>query len=285
MGLGITARYRRCAKYWDKHLKLCRDFQENCLLDFNKPKASIAIFGAGRLLDVNLEAVKSKFTSVSLYDADPTCLRSWKKQFLDFSGKSDFRVMDLTASLEQWTRDLKFFLESTPSKTIEALTSYLEKLTPLNPTEIRPVDVVISLNLLSQIPVYWRDRANFLIKKIWQIDTKPNGQYENSNLQQALNKTLRLLQEQHLNLLLGSQAERIIFISDIEWYYYTHYQAQWQSETAIWLEEDLIKLLSSTAKYQLSKQDSWLWHIAPQGLEEKDYGAIHKVRALELRKK
>lgn len=282
MGLGIESRHQRCRSYWSKHLEFCKKFQSEALTDIATKSASCTVLGAGRLLDLNVDLISKKSVLISLYDADPSCKSTWKATFKNFYGQTNFRIQDLTGILDEWTLELKDFLISNHPQD-SALVNFLANLKLKSAPQLEASDIVISLNILSQIPVYWRDRVHSLVKNYWSIITNPDGCYASKRLQEALEATFRLLQEQHLELLSNSQSKKIILITDEEWFYYTQDQSEWQSEQALWFGPDLKNYLAKQLpNYKTTKNESWLWHLAPQFVEQADYGVIHRVQAFAL---
>lgn len=280
MGVGIESRQLRCAEAWRRHLHFSKQFQAEA---FNKDQGrdlTLSILGAGRLLDVNLRGALEKYARIALYDADPGVLSTWKRQVgaLGAKGRVDFHLTDLTGSLDIWTASLKLFLKSAqirgPAALAEFLSSYRTGRSPI--AELH-CDTLVSLNLLSQIPIYWRDRVHEMVKKAWGIDMDASGQYE-PELQSALDHTMKALEVQHLELLAASTARRVILITDVFFFYYRKDLSPWQCEPALSLDEEQ----RIPRGFNVTRKDSWLWHLAPQGIEHPDHGELHEVHAWEL---
>ena len=254
MGLGIEARAGRCAEQWKLHLENTRKFQAEALANLVE-RDSLAVLGAGRLLDLNLDLAR-EFKSVDLYDADPTCQPAWSKLQRALAPKTAVtgRVCDLTASLESWTRDLR----------AGKIDSFKTQSFSFN----KKYDAIISLNLLSQIPIYWRDRFDQIVR----------GRDLPAEANQVLHDSMRELQLQHLNLLASSGAKAVIIISDLHFFAYQRDQALWETEDALFVDYPF-----RLPGYKRDLHDSWLWHIAPQGIEAADHGWIHEVRAESFR--
>lgn len=268
MGLGIEARYRRAKKFWTNHVELCKAFQAKSLEGYRQG-GKVAICGAGPLIDINIPLVKGIFSEVALYDANPTLKRKWRREF---SGLTvDCRVCDLTGALDKWTSDIKELLKAHPNE--EKLTIFLSSLDADGLAPPLHADVVFSINLLSQLPIYWRDRVHMLLKRHLSLDTDNRGNFREP-LQAALEQSMMQLQARHLDLLTRSGAKRIILISDLEFLYYRSDVAAWQPERALYV--DLPRGING---YNVALMDGWFWHIAPQGIEEAQYGCFHDVRA------
>lgn len=276
MGFGIDARYQRSKSFWNRHLELCKNFQIQAL-DELPHGALISVLGAGSLLDIHTELLARKFSRIDLYDANPSAEKMWNKKFANLNVQIKSQIQDLSGCLEEWTSRLTSFAgkytrnsENVDSAVSEFLLNL--KAPRLDIFNEKP-DVVFSVNLLSQIPIYWRDRVHSILAKSLGIRTNEAGSYA-QNLEDALEKSMGELQAQHLALLAGSGGERIVLINDQEFLYYTSEHSLWQSEKALYIDPTL-----SLPAYKLTAEDSWFWHIAPQGIEERDYGCIHDVKA------
>ncbi len=279
MGYGIEARFRRCRTYWKRHLELSREFQRqalNSLCSFD----SVAVLGAGRLLDVAIDEIFGRFQRIDLFDADPSALRSWQALQKRFGAKRaiNFSCCDLSGSIQSWSNKLRFFLKHSKSREVSDLVSFLNELVLEKPREINSYQCILSLNLLSQIPIYWRDRFYSYAADFWSLDTDPHGRFEPA-LQQAFEHTQKRLEEQHLAMLAASQAALIVIISDRYFYYYQCDKSAWQVEPALQLENKL-----ELPGFTSARTNSWFWHIAPQGVEQQEHGIIHEVWAEEFRR-
>lgn len=277
MGLGIEARHERCQKHWAAHLRLCKEFQRDALEDL-PAGGSVAILGAGRLLDIDINLIAEKFSEVDLYDADPIILRSKRQILKSRNSKIIVRcfVEDVTGCLADWTEQLKQLLIEHPGN-LKALSEFFLGLSASNSYSLRrPYQAVLSVNLLSQVCLYWRDRVHLLLSQTWGFEADEQGNY-GEPVQEALEGSMAKLQAQHLNLLWLAEPNRVVLITDRYFHYYTNVQAQWMTESALSSpdSESAIEL----SGYRLFSDSSWLWHIAPQGIEQKEYGSIHEVIA------
>ena len=275
MGRGIRARSRRCSKYWKSHLELCKEFQRKNLAHLSGVQ-SVAVMGAGSLLDIDQDLLIKKFNKISFFDADLAVAKTWKKFSRKLTPEKKFsgHHIDLTNSLSLWTKELSSFLDKYDRPDLPALCEFLGGFFCYDRNQqIRKYDVIISANILGQIPIYWRDRVHSLIKKKWKIDTNEHGFYE-SSLQLALDYTMALLQKQHLEILSSSSSKVVIIICDKRYFYYLNNNSHWQETVALQVPIEL-----PAQFYFTSDSDSWFWHIAPQGVEQKAYGVIHDVIA------
>ncbi len=272
MGIGIVMRRDRAKTYWEKHISLCKEFQRTALSAHKwGGSGSIAVLGAGHLFDIDLELLTDKFEKIALFDANPSLREFWRKKAANHRSREiRFNIIDISGGVSGWSTELRGKFRSAQIRTVSELIQYLDGLR-VQPVEIGRFDYIFSVNLLSQIAVYWRDRAHELILRYLKIDTDRNGEYE-AALQAALAGSMRRLEEEHLALLARSAARGVLLCSDTEIYYYKHEQAEWQIEQALRLSER-IRVSGFSEKFS----DSWLWHIAPQGVEQRDFGIIHRV--------
>jgi len=267
MGAGIEARYDRCRDFWEPHLRLSREFVSVALAGMS-PGARVAILGAGRLLDVPLAALLDEGREVHLFDIDPGCARVWAK-----AGRGRAVVphlTDLTGSFVAWTEQLERCVRSAGCRCSD-VESLLSELSPGSTVPLDGFGLVVSLNLLSQIPIYWRDRVEAAVRRL-----DPRWSDEPS-FERALAESCRRLQAHHLRSLAASGARQIVILTDTDFFYYRRDEARWQSEASLYIGP--VELVG----YAPLRRDSWLWHIAPQGVEEQAYGSIHRVAALEFR--
>ena len=285
MGCGIDSRYSRCKKWWEPHLRLSKEYVARAFCEFRQ--GAIAVFGSGRLLDVDLECLLESFDSVDLFDADPAAIRA--SQSLVSRRGLEKRVScvhaDLTGVMEYWTGELESYLKAgKKSKNQLDLAQFFSGLGPPKGGFdslglLSDYSAVISLNLLSQIPIYWGDRASSLLLKHWKLGVEEDGKYS-SPLDDELIRSLGRLQRFHLDLLSASGARRVVLLTDQWFYYYEKSFSQWQVEPALFLEfpevQDNRVCLQNFLQVD---HESWLWHLAPQGVEQEEFGAIHEVHA------
>ncbi len=257
MGLGIERRFARCAAWWAPHLSCSREF----IARYSYPASSIAVLGAGRLLDVDLQRLLTRCEIVHLFDADPRCVSVWKRQAGDLFGRRVVpHIGDLTRSLETWTRGLPAALRT------RSLDEYLLSLQPDRDLQLGQFDGIISLNLLGQLPLYWRDKVQGIVRDLEVADCE------------ALVHSMGELQNAHLHLLHQSGASWSVVISDTEYYFYDIDASEWRVEPALF-GSGRESWLNREANAELIAVDSWLWHIAPQLIEAEDEGEIHRVEA------
>ncbi len=274
-GYGISERYKRCERYWAPHLKLSKEFIAAALGGLER--SEILILGAGRLLDVPLLQASSHARRITLVDADPAAVSSWKAAQRKVPPTTELCqiLADVSGRLDRWTaalsaqpRDISL---QAAEKTLRSLLAPSEP--PLLPAS--PSECVVSVNLLSQIPIFWEDR----VRAAWPHLAQGPEDLFAPPLEQALTETKSRLIDEHLSMLERLSTSRIVLLSDLLFHYYTKDQSDWRTEPALGFERDI-----TIHGFNLVKKDSWLWHLAPQGIERTEYGEIHTVGAFDLRR-
>jgi len=258
MGRGIEERHKRCSRWWEPHLKCSREFISRHIGVGHR----IAVLGAGRLLDIDLLDERFKRSEIHLFDADPGCVPAWRALFKDDFGKRVHpRVSDITECLTDWSRGLR------PGRRRVGLEGYLDSCTaPLPEWSREEFDTIISLNILGQLPLYWRDYVRSYCGEL--VDRE----------EEALYRSMARLQEQHVRALRLSSAARVVALFDSEYYFYEFSQSEWRVEGSLF-GNSLFEVSSCDLGRMLAAQESWLWHLAPQFVEHDEEGEIHRVEA------
>jgi hypothetical protein len=255
MGSAIQQRFQRCAAWWRPHLGATIQF-----ISYNIPDAnSVAVLGAGRLLDIDLLGLLSRCRSVHLFDADSSAVSRWKAVSGREYGRRVFgHVLDLTGSMQSWTKGLA------AANRGGTLAEYLECCETSVPAwAYEPFDGYISLNILGQIPLYWRDRV-LAVKRDLSDDQAI-----------ALDKTMGRLQCAHLEGLAARSDAWSLLITDTEYYFYRSDTSEWRIESALCGDaKGVYRAFRGNGRH-----DRWLWHVAPQFVEGDDEGEIHLVEA------
>jgi hypothetical protein len=255
MGSAIEQRFRRCATWWRPHLDATARFVAQHVPDSN----SVAVLGAGRLLDIDLLGLLSRCRSVHLFDADSSATSRWKAISGQEYGRRVFgHILDLTGSMQSWTKGL------VAASRGGTLTEYLESCdTSVPEWAYEPFDGYISLNVLGQIPLYWRDRV-FALKRGLSDDQLV-----------ALDRTMGRLQRAHLEGLAARASAWSILITDTEYYFYHSDASDWRVESALCGDaKEVYREMCGGCMHE-----RWLWHVAPQFIEADDEGEIHLVEA------
>ena len=274
-GFGISERYKRCKQYWAPHLKLSKEFIAAALRGLED--SEILILGAGRLLDVPLLQACSHARRITLVDADPAAVSSWKaaERSLPPTTKLCQVLTDVSGRLDEWTAELS--AQPRNISLLAAEKALCSLLAPSAPPSLpaSPSECVISVNLLSQIPIFWEDR----VRTAWPHLAQGPEDLFDPHLEQALTETKNRLIDEHLAMLERLSTSRVILLSDLLFHYYTKDKSEWRTEPALGYVRDL-----TIPGFNVVTKDSWLWHLAPQGIERQEYGEIHTVGALDLRR-
>lgn len=280
LGVGIEARKTRCDKFWREHLERSMAFQSRCLQGAAL-KERAAVLGSGRLYDIDSVLLCEKFRQLSLYDADPGARLAANRLAKTVRGKNsvEFVLGDVSGTIQTWTNRLKEFLSAHTKGDTTALGKFLVELNACPGLALKGNSAVFSINLLSQIPLFWRDRVHQMVKKYWKVVTDSAGKYD-ATLQEALEHSQRALQAQHLSMLAGSNADLLIVVTDLNFQYMNAAQSRPQIEPALFIDKEII-----LPGYRGEHKDSWLWNIAPQNVEQEDYGVKHEVLALGFQRK
>jgi hypothetical protein len=262
MGKGIEARYARCSSYWEPHLSCTRRF----IAEHVQPGGRLAILGAGRLLDVDLKNLIPQFSEVHLFDADRSVVRVWREASgRVFRDTVVPRIGDVTGSLQGWSAGLSSAIRQ------DNLCEYLDALSPAHGAwEFERFDGVISLNLVGQIPLYWRDRV-----------LAARGELSREE-KEALIGSMDRLQSAHIKALREHPCAWSIAITDTEYYTYHVDTPEWDVEPALH-GGALRELNSPCSRMEKLAQDCWLWHLMPQFVESECEGSIHRVEATAWR--
>ncbi len=266
MGLGIAARERRFRRFWAPHLRCSKEFIAQHVT------GSCCVFGAGRLFDFPLEELRErKIGPIRLIDNDPGAIAACRRRCRR-SAEISFILQDLTGVFEDFNSQLKVFFTANPQRNDKEFVRFiLDWSGKVGNTQIDcdKVDTVVSLNILSQLPVYFIDEAARYTHRSWGFSgTAPAPE----SIEAAYSQLGAALQRQHLRLLAKTARARVIVITDLEYYYYRTSEANWQIDEGLYIHPIV------PVGFEETVRDSWWWHIVPAGYEA-DYGEIHNVGA------
>lgn len=255
MGKGIEGRYARCKGWWEPHLRCTREFIERNMECCSR----VAVLGAGRLLDLDLARLLEHSTEVHLFDADPSCVAEWRRVAGGLYGKRVIpHVEDVTGVLSKWTRHLRSAVRC------GGIAEYLYSLSAPEPEWVgEGYDVVVSLNVAGQIPLYWRDR----VLSVQDSLTKEE--------ERALASSMEVLQRAHFGGVQRAARKVGMVITDTDYYFYKSDQVEWEAQ-------DALHGASSSIFREIFNADGsecWLWHLAPHHVESEQEGEIHRVEA------
>ena len=322
MGLGIEHRAVRHRDAWRSHIEASQGAERRWLSDIRGKKlGSVAVIGAGRLYDCALHDLCRCFSAIHLIDADPACLPAWRKARTAYPDTAfHFHLVEITGRLTDWS---KRFSAAAKKRNWTASLKELEEIgaesaeftSPLDRflAEHQP-DAVLSLNLMSQLPVMWQDLVERVLRA--KFGTAETTAKEEEWIA-AYAPSARLLVREHLRSLASSGAPRILLITDVE---YLSYPQRWlrggnlpvnwieQDDSGRWAttgdakSEDIRehcsamdalagvkvenkKLLSALAPGREAViSPSWLWNICPVPEGKSTSCVVHRVRAIELTK-
>lgn len=262
MGMGIEYRYQKLGPWWSRHLESSCAVQREALSLFRSPRElEITILGSGRLYDVD-PVFFSDCSAVHLFDYDPRSIAYCKRKFPDRSA-SYFHCEDLTGAMCEWSFRLK---EVSGAGSDELLVDVLTGLRG-SPPDISG-DLVVSLNMLGQLGIYWLDRVDKLL-----------GPRITDTVQGALNASLERLELEHIEMLAASGATVIVIITDERYHFYGEENICAEALTTT-LDALVARCSEFGEKYQRYSKRTWGWHVQPWGLEERKWGetpSIHEV--------
>jgi hypothetical protein len=298
--LGIERRMKSLGGYWRPHLENSKNMQRRWLSETGMLE-KLAILGAGRLNDVAIDEIGRSTQQVHLYDADPLALHYWRKWRREKAGVH-FHRGDMSNCLAHWITALE--QELALIWKWEAVLAEVSEIPqrlgtcPGNFSEER-FDGIVSLNVASQLPIGWQIAVEkLLLKKFSGTELKKNEEQWIS----AVGVGGRLLVERHLADIAASGASSLI-ITDVEiltYNSYGHYsryeladppvswlpiEGKWSYNTSTMREPPLSSdplygaTVESPFKGKMKLKDEWLWHISPQGIEQRKYGELHRVQA------
>ena len=229
--VAIGARYRRCRAAWADHLARSRRAVERAI-DRTPSRDTVMVLGSGRLLDVPLEALAAAFRRVVLVDAlHPLSARARAHRYRNV----ELRGEDVTGTIAALHR-LK------PGDPLPPIRSYA-------PLHDAGVDLVVSLNLLSQLGVL---PAEWIERRLGQAAVP------------AADSFCAALARTHLDDLARCKAS-VCLIADVEW---QHVDAA----GAIIERDSSIFGLPPPAP-----AEEWLWELAPAPESDPRFSEVRRV--------
>ncbi len=346
MGMGIAWRSKRLQVYWQDHILHCHNFQHDWLQNTTKKRNGLEakdktalVLGAGYLIDLDLPLFARHFKEIILTDANPLCLPLWRRAQVRLGSGCllSWFIADISGLMNKWRRSLEVSLRSLPrsSKKWDLALELMRNI----PHEVeeaerkstenvydclgdRRVDAVISLNLLSQIPLVWQELAKKIFRKHF---SKKQLSLQKQDWLDAFYPGASFLIRKHLRDLANLGPNEILLLTDVDYAYYTWPQRfarrkaeatpfVWDNgDPASWrLNPESEPMLAESEKpprcevfgalydadlesntyirsmfptYSVRKNTSWLWHIQPYGTERfMSHGTIHRVLGIVLRR-
>lgn len=256
--IAIESRYNRCRKYWQAHLEATKHYILQSASTAKKKRKAL-VFGSGYLYDLPAVDLLESFEEVILVDL--VHMKPARKLAKKYK-KLTLLEMDVTASLEE----VYTFVEKNKSKTelLEIPVMKAEKW--LDDPEI---DFVLSLNLLSQLPIMVVDYLERSKK-----DFKSSESLSQENLDAFAAKIIN----NHLDYLQSfvQQDARVCLITD-------------KFRSVLDKDEKLIKTISSLEGIKLeerlisaSNNENWKWELAPYGELDHNYKMVLDVYAMSF---
>ena len=235
--IGMEARYQRCQTEWDSHYKQCQLAIVQAASKVAN-KNTIVVMGAGSLREIPLEQLSQDFIHVVLVDL---VFLNRVKKIASFYQNVSLVEADVSNSLEE------LLTQSDCKKLIKYLVSNPPVLSDILPN-IQEVNCIISLNLITQIPLIPVSR---FIHKF------------NSDIV-LVDELARLLIQQHLALL-KSAADKKCLISDRE---ICEYDAK----------KVLLDVIDPTWGIEFPQSElSWQWQSVPLYESSQKIKKIHTV--------
>jgi hypothetical protein len=262
MGMGIEYRYEKLRPWWANHLEASCSLQREALTLLGSPAdLEITILGSGRLYDVD-PAVFNKSSIIHLFDYDPRSIEYCRRRFADRSALY-LHCEDITGSMNEWTARLQEVAKSKSDALVVDVIGGLQGAPP----EITG-NLVVSLNILGQLGIYWMDRA----EKV--LESRITEQVE-----RALHASLERLELEHIEMLSASGATVIVIITDERYHFYGEETASVEALTRP-LDSLVASCPAFSEKYQRFSKRTWAWHVLPWGHENRKWDelpSIHEV--------
>jgi hypothetical protein len=302
---GIRRRHKKFNTNWSTHLTNSK----NCItqwIDSLENTKELQILGAGDLLDFPKTQIIERFNKVYLTDVSLNCLNSWNK-LQDMFPKTELIPVfqDISLIIDSWSKSIL----NLKSHNLEDYLLYLQNIAKISPpkahTFIKTKNIV-SLNLLSQIPIVWQHFIfNFLEKKF----NKNKITQSTEKIISAITPSAQQLVDCHLNALIPKNKGSNLIISDIKYFFPQNNQIKFlivdvknkkivpnvklenitNNNSTVYEQDALFdynldKTLKSYNSIIIKPLHSWIWDLVPKNsLSEKQ--EFHLVTAFELKAK
>ncbi len=269
---GILRRRKKYYPHWETHLERCKEVQADWVKDHPEMK-EVQILGAGHLLDVNPEILFSENRKVVLVDADRQCSKSWNRYIQKYPHLQP-RQLEVTGVIERWlflvkealAGNVKISKEKRFGLVLELLSTALPEpdlkgllLQTMTPSKTG----ILSLNLLSQIPIVWRETILMLLKRdLGSTFVEKNE----ARLLEVLSHSCQMLVKSHLKQLAHTEAASFLVITDVEFVNYQgvsrYFKNKKEEVPFTWQMPENFSSTSSawSVNSELSSQPGWkLW--------------------------
>ena len=220
------------------------------------------------------DCLAQRFDHLRFVDADPLCEPFWKRKH----PRHESVIADVSGCLRDWTAALP--QAASWQETLSAIGCHRAPVVVA--PWLRDCSAILSVNLLSQIPIAWQERVETHLRK--QFGSALVQSKEEEWLA-AVEPGARSLVESHVAMLNQSGARDILLITDLAHIEYkgTHRYSRRRLDPPPNVSgaerEDALYGVEHPAlsNYRRTAADEWLWHISPQGLESSHKGSIHVV--------
>jgi hypothetical protein len=202
---------------WNPHLTKCKKIVSDFIRSDTKNKR-LSILGAGSLLDIPIEVFNSHYKVIYLQDANPSCLSEWSKftQTQRLKPRIEPCLLDINGDISVWS---KMCHDQIKHKSLSGALSFLKNLPETNikkPAFIN-AESCISLNILSQLPVYWQDFIFRILSRKFGARVIKNNEEE---ILLALRKTSNLIIKNHLDDILPKKKNHsTLLLTDLKYFY------------------------------------------------------------------
>lgn len=304
-GSGILRRAKEYEHEWLPHLSNSKQIIADWLSN-NSNRKVLSILGSGSLLDMPENIFNNSPRKIILTDANINCLRSiYSKQKEQFSSTT-LIFQDVSLVLKTWLE----YLQASTNKSLDEFLVILRNLPKILPAPLNTFyrgDLMLSLNLTSQIPIHWNFAVNRIIENRYGKNKTLNYQEKTDR---ALIPSSQNLIEAHLNSLIPSRKKSsTLIITDLK-YYFPDNQLQeikikepkslvpevefitvTKGTASTILEQDALygfdlnnwlSKVSNTIGYNII--NSWIWNLVPRNIRHEEQ-ELHIVSALELFKR
>ena len=254
--IGVEARAGRLRYDWQEHLDLTKSFILDQASESRRNK--VVIIGAGLLNDIPIKELSERFREVVLVDL--IFMQSTINSIKYFDNVS-FVELDISSNLKTLYEAVQEFKSTKNIQEFNARINSLINFVPDFFLADADVDLVISLNLLSQLP---------LCAEQWLAKQKID--FDFSCFYKSLIKN-------HLEYLkrLNSKKKNILLITD------TQKQILNKNNQLVAVESSIKDLQIQDYLPTLVKSKSWNWLLAPAGELDPNYQMQLNVEAFVLK--
>lgn len=291
-GRGIIYRRKKFRSFWNSHLERSRAF----VRDHVGTGDTLTILGAGSLFDIDLEHLVDRYKKITLVDADPLLLPRWREEARPYKGcEFEFLLRDISGGLIPVQREI--LQKASSGLNCAETVSALRELQLPPPDPFPPSDIIISLNILSQLPFGVEEITKTTLHRFFSkrlvaehLDERNEGF---AHLANAVIKN-------HLTSLNSSLSLRILLLTDVEYLFYSMIGKRAVEDNLLVLSAGEVILNPSLhgvvkrvekmdalyetnllderfqkeifSNYEIVHRDPWLWDVLPEAT-----GEIHKV--------